>query len=60
MRYLQHRCHRLIWLNPLSGRDTYRPTVEGMAAALPYVDDILPIHNLQSLSELAQHLAALE
>jgi uncharacterized protein with von Willebrand factor type A (vWA) domain len=59
MRYLQHRCHRLIWLNPLSGRDTYRPTVEGMAAALPYVDDFLPIHNLQSLSELAQHLAKL-
>jgi uncharacterized protein with von Willebrand factor type A (vWA) domain len=30
-----------------------------MAAALPYVDDFLPIHNLQSLSELAQHLAKL-
>jgi uncharacterized protein with von Willebrand factor type A (vWA) domain len=60
MRYLQHRCHRLIWLNPLSGKATYQPRVEGMAAALPYVDDFLPIHNLQSLSELAQHLAALE
>jgi uncharacterized protein with von Willebrand factor type A (vWA) domain len=60
MRYLQHRCHRLIWLNPLSGQATYQPRVEGMAAALPYVDDFLPIHNLQSLSELAQHLAALE
>ncbi|MCB8944394.1 MAG: VWA domain-containing protein [Ardenticatenaceae bacterium] len=59
MRYLQHRCHRLIWLNPLSGRDSYRPAVEGMAAALPYVDDFLPIHNLQSLNELAQHLAQL-
>jgi len=59
MRYLQHRCHRLIWLNPLSGKTTYQPRVEGMAAALPFVDDFLPIHNLQSLSELAQHLAAL-
>jgi uncharacterized protein with von Willebrand factor type A (vWA) domain len=59
MRYLQHRCHRLIWLNPLLGRPTYEPQVEGMTAALPYIDDFLPIHNLQSLTELSRHLAAL-
>jgi hypothetical protein len=59
MRYLQHRCHRLIWLNPLLGQKSYRPLVEGMAAALPYIDDFLPAHNLQSLSELAEHLASL-
>ncbi|MAT99636.1 MAG: CoxE [Anaerolineaceae bacterium] len=59
MRYLQHRCHRLIWLNPLLGRRSYQPLVEGMAAALPYIDDFLPIHNLQSLRELSQHLGAL-
>ena len=59
MRYLQHRCYRLIWLNPLLGKDTYQPLVEGMAAALPYVDDFLPIHNLQSLGALARHLGAL-
>jgi uncharacterized protein with von Willebrand factor type A (vWA) domain len=59
MRYLQHRCHRLIWLNPLLGRPTYQPQVEGMTAALPYIDDFLPIHNLQSLTELSRHLATL-
>ncbi len=59
MRFLQHRCHRLIWLNPLSGRAGYEPVVEGMAAALPYVDDFLPIHNLQSLTALSDHLARL-
>lgn len=59
MRYLQHRCHRLIWLNPLLGRPTYEPQVEGMTAALAYIDDFLPIHNLQSLTELSRHLAAL-
>lgn len=59
MRRLQHRCHRLIWLNPLAGRDGYEPRVEGMAAALPFVDDFLPVHNLQSLGELAAHLASL-
>ncbi len=59
MRFLQHRCHRLIWLNPLLGRDTYQPLVGGMRAALRYVDDFLPIHNLQSLNDLAIHIEQL-
>jgi uncharacterized protein with von Willebrand factor type A (vWA) domain len=59
-RFLQHRCHRLIWLNPLVGRATYQPAVGGMRAALPFVDDFLPIDNLQSLGELARHLATLD
>ncbi len=59
MRYLQLRCHRLVWLNPLMGKRSYQPVVEGMAAALPYIDDFLPIHNFQNLSTLAAHLATL-
>jgi uncharacterized protein with von Willebrand factor type A (vWA) domain len=59
MRYLKRRCHRLIWLNPLLGNQGYQPLVEGMAAALPYIDDFLPIHNLQSLRALSDHLAKL-
>jgi uncharacterized protein with von Willebrand factor type A (vWA) domain len=59
MRFLQHRSHRLIWLNPLSGREGYEPRVDGMAAALPYIDDFLPIHNMQSLMALSHHLASL-
>ena len=59
MRYLKHRCHRLIWLNPLAGHHAYRPLASGMAAALPLVDDFLPIHNLDSLEQLADHLCHL-
>ncbi len=59
MRYLQHRCHRLIWLNPHLGKPNYQPLVEGMAAALPFIDDFMPIHNLQSLNVLSEHLAKL-
>lgn len=59
MRYLHHRCHRLIWLNPHAGRPGYEPLVEGMANALPFVDDFLPIHNLDSLRSLVRILAAL-
>jgi uncharacterized protein with von Willebrand factor type A (vWA) domain len=60
MRFLQHRCHRLIWLNPLMGRSTYQPIVGGMRAALAHVDDFLPIHNFQSLTDLARHLGTLD
>lgn len=57
VRYLAHRCHRLVWLNPYVGHGRYEPRVAGMAAALPYVDDFLPVHDLQSLREFADALA---
>lgn len=60
MRYLQLRCHRLIWLNPLLGQATYQARVEGMSAAQPYIDDFLPCHNLQSLAAFSNHLAQLD
>ena len=59
MRYLAHRCHRLVWLNPRLGSPDYQPLVQGMSAALPFVDDFLPIHNLESLQALADHLVSL-
>ncbi len=60
LRYIQHRCYRLIWLNPLLGRDSYRPLVSGMSAALSSIDDFLPIHNLSSLAALAQQIETLD
>ena len=56
---LQRSCHRLIWLNPLLGSPTYQPLTQGMKAALPFVDDFLPVHNLNSLESLSQHLSNL-
>jgi len=60
MARLQRSCHRLIWLNPLLGSSDYRPITRGMQAALPFVDDFLPVHNLESLEELAEHLNRLD
>jgi uncharacterized protein with von Willebrand factor type A (vWA) domain len=60
LRFIQHRCHRLIWLNPLAGREGYRPLVGGMRAALTYIDDFVPIHNFQSLAALAARIGDLE
>ena len=56
---LQRSAYRLIWLNPLLGSATYEPLTRGMQAALPFVDDHLPVHNLASLQDLAEHLNAL-
>ena len=59
MARLQRSCHRLIWLNPLLGSPRYRPLTRGMQAALPWIDDFLPVHNLASLDQLAAHLGRL-
>jgi uncharacterized protein len=60
MARLQRSAHRLIWLNPLLGSPDYEPLTRGMQAALPYIDDFLPVHNLASLEDLAKHLASLD
>jgi uncharacterized protein len=59
MARLQRNCHRLIWLNPLLGSPEYEPLTRGMQAALPFIDDFLPVHNLASLEDLAKQLAKL-
>ncbi|HET9830675.1 MAG TPA: VWA domain-containing protein [Vicinamibacterales bacterium] len=60
MARLQRSSHRLIWLNPLLGSPDYLPLTRGMQAALPFVDDFLPVHNLESLEALSDHLNRLD
>jgi len=55
---VKRSCRRLMWLNPLLGSATYEPLTRGMRAALPFLDDFLPAHNLASLEELAKKLQA--
>lgn len=57
---LQHSCHRLIWLNPLLGSPDYRPLTIGMKTALPYIDNFLPAHNLDSLINLGNLLGTID
>ena len=56
---LRRRCRRLIWLNPWLGQAGYQPATRGMQAALPHIDRLLPVHNLQSLEELVACIAGL-
>ena len=60
MQRLQRSAYRLIWLNPLLGSSRYRPQTVGMQAALPFIDNFLPAHNLNSLIQHADLLNAVE
>lgn len=52
-RRLAGGCHRLLWLNPLLGSDDYQPVASGIRTVLPHVDQLLPVHNLECLEQLA-------
>lgn len=55
---LHRSCRRLIWLNPLLRYDGFEAKASGIRAMLPHVDDVRPIHNLNSMAELCRALAA--
>ncbi len=50
---LHRSCRRLIWLNPLLRFDGFEAKARGVRAMLPHVDDFRPVHNLQSIADLA-------
>jgi len=58
MQAIQGRARKIIWLNPLLGDPRYAPTARGMEAALPFVDQFLPAHDLASLERLVPLLSA--
>ncbi len=55
---LSRSCYRLIWLNPLLGYENYEPLTRGIKAAMPYIDDFLPVHNLESLEQIGEVLSS--
>ncbi len=54
---LKRSCRRLIWLNPLLRYEDFEPKASGIRAILPHVDEFRPVHNLESLEDLAAALA---
>ena len=54
---LAKSCARLVWLNPLLRYAGFEARPAGIRAMLPHVDDFLPVHNLQSLTDLAAALS---
>ena len=54
MARLRRVAHRIVWVNPLKATAGYEPLARGMAAALPFVDEFVEGHSLESLESLAQ------
>ena len=57
MERLSKKCHRLIWLNPLLGSPGYRPIDRGMRTAIPFCDNFMSAHNLDSLVQMTDHIS---
>ena len=49
--------HEVVWVNPLKATPGYAPLAQGMAAALPHVDQFVAGNSLDSLRVLAGLLA---
>ncbi len=54
---LRRSCRRLVWLNPLLRYSGFEPRAAGVRAMLPHVDDFRPVHDLESLWQLAEVLS---
>jgi len=57
MERLHKSCRELIWLNPLLRFEGFEAKPAGIRAMLPHVDRFLPVHNLESLHDLAAALS---
>jgi uncharacterized protein with von Willebrand factor type A (vWA) domain len=58
MERLAKSCRYLVWLNPLLRYEKFEARPAGVRAMLPHVDLFLPVHNLQSLVDLARTLSS--
>jgi uncharacterized protein with von Willebrand factor type A (vWA) domain len=55
---LHRSCRRLIWLNPLLRFSGFEAKARGIRVMLPHVDELRPIHNLESMDQLCHALSA--
>jgi uncharacterized protein with von Willebrand factor type A (vWA) domain len=53
---LHKSCRRLIWLNPLLRFSEFEAKSSGVRVLIRHVDDFRPVHNLESLDDLARAL----
>jgi uncharacterized protein with von Willebrand factor type A (vWA) domain len=54
---LHRSCRRLIWLNPLLRFYGFEARAKGVQTMLPHVDELRPIHNLESMTDLVRALS---
>lgn len=56
MDHIHKKSMKVIWLNPLMKDQDWKPEVIGMKKAMPYVDLLLPFHNIESMKSLINAL----
>jgi uncharacterized protein with von Willebrand factor type A (vWA) domain len=54
MARLHRLAHRVVWVNPHKAGAGYEPVQQGMAAALPFVDDFVPGHSLAAFAKVLE------
>jgi uncharacterized protein with von Willebrand factor type A (vWA) domain len=52
MQRLRRLAHRVVWVNPRTADNRYRPLAGGMAAALPHCDALVSGHTVAALREV--------
>jgi len=56
MKKIYRKAMKVVWLNPLAGSSNWQPEVLGMKTAMPYIDALLPFHNVETLQEVVKSL----
>lgn len=56
MARLSRVANRIVWVNPRTQSELYRPLVGGMAAAWPYCDAVVSAHSLEALDDFVHAL----
>jgi uncharacterized protein with von Willebrand factor type A (vWA) domain len=58
MERLSRLAHRIVWVNPRVAAAGFSPRAGGMAAALPYCDQLVSGHSLEALEEVVAAIGA--
>jgi uncharacterized protein with von Willebrand factor type A (vWA) domain len=58
MERLARLAYRIVWVNPRASAPGFAPRAGGMAAALPYVDELVSGHSLEAMGEVVEAIAA--
>ena len=54
MTRLRRRAHRVVWANPRAAAPGFTPSTDGMSAALPHCDALLPAHSFTALRDVIE------
>ncbi len=57
LKSIKKTAKKIIWLNPMLGRDGYDEDVKSIQAALPYIDRHAPAHSLDALKSTMNYIA---